>query len=159
MRQAHRGSRARRLWLHHGSHCRRGTATEEKGRRSGISGTKCPPSCPPSLPGAPEPLWYSRYAVLLGQEPSWRSTFWGGSCKGSADVRATSGLIFTPFSTSLVSPASPEYFQALRDPIYSCEQGERRSWLLDRNTTSAEPRVYFRVWLVPGLASLQQFYL
>lgn len=69
------------------SHTRVGTAgegqpprgREEVGHLQASAPTSCPPSTPP--PGS-EQLWYSSYAVLLGQEPSRRSTFGGGEMQG-----------------------------------------------------------------------------
>lgn len=120
-----------------------GAATKEKGRRSGSSWTKrlgCPalPLPPALLPQglqAWEQCWYSSYAVSSScwdKSQACKSTFEGvgrrkgllsnhqkarclsSRCSHSADGRATSGLIIIPFSTSLVSIASPEkYFQAL----------------------------------------------
>lgn len=119
-----------------------------------------PPSPPQGLQACERP-WYSSYAVMLGQEPSLKSTSRGvGRCKGrqkpspspgSADVRATPGslLCHSRRVWSLLLPR--EHFQALRDHVHSYEQGERQSWPLDSNT-SAQLGVYFKSWLVPGSA-------
>lgn len=120
-----------------------------------------PPSPPQGLQACEQP-WYSSYAVVLGQEPSLKSTSEGvgrcegrqkpSPCPGSADVRATPGslLCHSQRVWSLLLPR--EHFQALRDHVYSYGPGERQSWPLDRNT-SAQPGVYFKSWLVPGFAS------
>lgn len=105
---------------------RTGVAPKEKGRGFSISWTRrpgrpalpLPPSPPLGLRACEQP-WYSSYAVVLGQEPSLRST--SGARGGARDGRNLSlprlcgreghaGLITVPFSTSLVSAASQRTF-------------------------------------------------